>query len=64
VPAGTFDAYRVEGQGWGSLGLSIKNAFWIAPGVKRPIAWETVRKQRSGKVLENERRELTAYSQQ
>jgi hypothetical protein len=65
VPAGAFDAFRVEGQGWApQLGVNIQTVYWIAPGVKRPIAWETVRKHRSGNVLENARRELTAYTQQ
>ena len=64
VPAGTFDAYRVESQGWAlQFGNQLKFVYWIAPEVKRPIAREDFRIQRSGKVLANERQELTAYSQ-
>ena len=70
VPAGTFEAYKVEGQGWGSALLSptggtinLQTKYWIAPGIRRAIANETLRKHSSGKVLNNERQELTAYTQ-
>jgi hypothetical protein len=67
VPAGTFDAFRVEGEGWarGSFGsTSVKPKYWIAPGIRRPVATEMFRRHSSGKVLSNDRRELIAYSQQ
>ena len=67
VPADTFDAFRVEGEGWGrgQFGsLSVKRKYWIAPGIRRPVASEDYRRQLSGKVVANERLELTAYSQQ
>jgi hypothetical protein len=67
VPAGTFNAFRVEGEGWargnypGSV--LVRPVYWIAPGVRRPIANEIFRKHSSCKVLANERVELTAYKQ-
>lgn len=65
VPAGTFDAYRVESEGWGlQFGAQLKYVYWIAPQVKRPIARENFIRHKSGKVLSNERQELTVYSQQ
>jgi len=67
VPAGSFDAFRVEGDGWGrgQFGsLSLKLNYWIAPGIRRPVAAEDLRRHASGKVIANERRELIAYSQQ
>jgi hypothetical protein len=68
VPAGTFDAFRVEGNGWSNASkggsVNVKQTFWIAPGVRRMIAGEIYRRHQSGKVLSNERRELTAYTQQ
>jgi len=68
VPAGTFDAYRVEGQGWTSLAkggsLNLQNTYWVSPAIRRPVVNEIKRKHSSGKVLNNERSELTAYLQQ
>jgi hypothetical protein len=67
VPAGTFDAFRVEGEGWarGQFGsLSLKPKYWIAPGIRRPVAREDYRRHMNGKVLANERNELVAYLQQ
>ena len=65
VPAGAFDAYRVESEGWGlQFGSQLKFVYWIAPQVKRPVAREDFWKNKSGKVVRNERQELTAYLQQ
>lgn len=73
VPAGTFNAYRVEGQGWtaatgtGAFAaagtISLQNTYWIAPGIRRAIANEIIRKHSRGRVLSSERQELTAYTQ-
>lgn len=66
VPAGTFEAFRVEGEGWGngSFGsVSLKGKYWIAAGIRRPIAGEFYRRHSQGKILNNERLELTAYAQ-
>jgi len=66
VPAGTFDAYRVEGQGWGVAptgNVDVQSSYWVAPGVRRPVASEMLRRHSSGKVLTSTRQELTAYSQ-
>jgi len=63
VPAGTFDAFRVEYGGWSGQ-AKFDGVYWIAPGIKRPIARENLLKHRSGKVLESERLELTEYKQQ
>jgi len=68
VPSGTFDAFRVEGEGWsrGSFGsVSLKPKYWIAAGVRRPVATELYRLNTTyRRVLSNERSELTAYTQQ
>lgn len=67
VPAGTFDAFRVEGQGWTRIGTGgsvfLRNNYWISSRVKRVVVNEIMRKHSSGKVLNNERQELTAYTQ-
>lgn len=68
VPAGTFDAFRIEGNGWsnGSRGgsVNVKPTYWIAPGIRRFIAGEMYKRHSSGKVIANERQELIAYTQQ
>jgi len=66
VPAGTFDAFRLEGHGWssGSWGSTqVTRIAWIAPDrVRRWIVSEDFRK--SGlKVISSEREELLAYKQ-
>ena len=68
VPASTFDAFRIEGDGWSTGNFpgksNIKPKYWIAPGVRRPVATEIYRRNSvSGKVFSNERTELVAYSQ-
>jgi hypothetical protein len=67
MPAGTFDAFRVEGEGWarGSFGSnSLKFNYWTAPGIRRPLASEVYQRNMSGKILTNERTELTAFLEQ
>lgn len=67
VPAGNFDAFRIEGEGWsqGDKGvvLSIHIRYWIAPQVWRFIALETKKSHGRGRVAQNERMELVAYFQ-
>jgi hypothetical protein len=68
VPAGTFESYRVEGKGWTILAaggsVNLQNTYWISPGIRRPIANELMRQHSRGKLLNNERMELTGYVQQ
>jgi hypothetical protein len=68
VPAGVFDAFQVEGRGWnkpvtGGGGTNLQFRSWIAPGIGRPIANETLRRNLLGGVLVSERAEMTSYSQ-
>lgn len=67
VPAGRFNAFRVEGNGWGRgpFGtISVKQTYWIAPDLRRPVAREDYLRLGNGRVTAYERYELTAYSQQ
>jgi hypothetical protein len=64
VPAGEFNAFRIEGRGWAAEGQSIHVVYWVVPGlnahyVKREF---TVRK-RSGAFARTERHELVAFRQ-
>jgi hypothetical protein len=67
VPAGVFDAFRVEGNGYGrgpyAGNTIVKTNYWIAPGIKRPVITESNNRRSSGRILTNERAELIAYNQ-
>ena len=66
VPAGTFDAFRVEGKGaMRNLGATVKTTYWIAPDqVRRVIAEETeVYRPAGGKYIKTDREELLSFQQ-
>lgn len=66
VPAGTFEAFRIEGVGWSQsdkYGVNVYNLFWISPEVRRYIAHETRQRFANGKLVKHERYELTGYAQ-
>jgi hypothetical protein len=65
LPAGTFDAFRVEGVGWSQgekFGVDVFNLFWISPEVRRYLAHETRQRFANGKLVKHERYELTGYA--
>lgn len=65
VPAGTFDAFRIEGRGWtrgetGAVQLTMR--YWVTSGVRRWIAFESVhRAAQSQRLIVSHRIELLAY---
>jgi uncharacterized caspase-like protein len=65
VPAGTFDAYRVEGSGFlVRAAVAQKTVYWIAPDrVRRVLAMEILRATRGTGYAQADRFELAAYSQ-
>ena len=66
VPAGTFEAFRIEGLGWSQsdkYGVNVYNLFWISPEVRRYIAHETRQRFANGKPVKHERYDLTGYAQ-
>ncbi len=70
VPAGTFEAFRIEGQGWtqGSknpnVEVSIQRRYWVAAGVRSVIARELVNtNNQNNRNSRTERHELVSYSQ-
>jgi hypothetical protein len=63
VPAGTFDCFRIEGNGW-VLGISQQTEwkFWVAPDkVNRFIAMEAWWRMR-GRIVRSDRQELESYT--
>ena len=66
LPAGAFDAFRVEGTGWSQTekyGVNVYNVYWITPEVRRVVAFETKQRFANGKLVKHERIELTGYVQ-
>ena len=67
VPAGTFDAFVVEANGW-AIGSGVntrsESRRWIAPDqVRSELALEIFERSKEGRVVQSERRELVSYQQ-
>jgi hypothetical protein len=63
VPAGTFDTYKIEANGFNmELGASLQRNIWVAPGINADIAHETFVRLRNGQIDQNDRQELVRYS--
>ncbi len=64
VPAGEFDAFRIEGRGWNrSIGSQLEVNLWVVPGLNFHVKWEWVVRNR-GRFIVTQRHELVAYRQQ
>jgi Caspase domain len=65
VPAGSFDAFKVEGRGnLGRRGIDGKFTYWIAPDqVRRALAMEYFARGRGGRYQSADRFELVTYQQ-
>jgi hypothetical protein len=65
VPAGTFDAFKVEGNGFvRAAGARWNYVYWIAPEkVRRFIAMEYVNRRRDGRFSMADRYELVSFHQ-
>jgi len=64
VPAGEFDAFRVEGEGWNrTFGTKLTTTYWIVPGINFPVKREFTTKLSNGKYKNAERYELLSLRQ-
>jgi len=65
VPAGTFDAFKVEGEGYSkATGHHYVWTYWIAPEkVRVYVAFEQVQRARKGGLRVTDRMELVAFHQ-
>ena len=64
VPAGTFDAFRVEGRGWSATrGTQIEFRQWLVPRLNFPVKREVVSRARDGRFIETETHELVSLKQ-
>ncbi|MDP1734670.1 MAG: caspase family protein [Sulfuritalea sp.] len=65
VPAGTFDTFRIEGEGWNTTdGTRLEVRFWLVPGLNFGIKREFITRNRFGRFGSTERHELVAVRQQ
>jgi hypothetical protein len=66
VPAGTFDAFRIDGSGWtrGPLGsIGLQSRYWVTPDVRRSIEAHFWQSHSRGSGLANKRVELISFAQ-
>ena len=66
VPAGTFDAFRIEGNGWtyGRVGtIQLRSRYWVTAEARRYIEAYFWQQHTRGKVLENKIMQLMAFNQ-
>lgn len=63
VPAGTFEAYRIEARGFNmDLGAQVNRNIWVTPGVNADIAHEIYVRLRTGQIEQNDRQELVSVT--
>lgn len=65
VPAGEFDAFRIEGLGWGDSGQRMDATYWVVPGIN-PFYVRRDLVVRGGKrdvIKRSHRHELVSYQQ-
>jgi hypothetical protein len=65
VPAGEFDAFRIEGVGWNqTFGSRLQVTLWLLPGLGFPVKREWITRNRRGDYRNTERHELVSLRQQ
>ena len=64
VPAGTFDAFRIEGWGWSAMyGTRIEFREWLVPWLNFAVKREHVTRRANGQFKDTERYELVSLRQ-
>lgn len=64
VPAGEFDAFRVEGLGWNkSFGTKLETTYWLVPGINFMIKREFTTRLSNGTYKNADRFELVSLRQ-
>ena len=65
VPAGSFDTFLIEGNGWNTtVNSKLQVSLWLVPGVNFSIRREFVTRNQRGAFRQTERHELVALRQQ
>lgn len=64
VPAGTFEAFRIEARGFNvELSATLERTIWVVPGINADIAHEIRVRLSNGRWDQNDRQELVSYKQ-
>ncbi|MDK9705166.1 MAG: caspase family protein [Sulfuritalea sp.] len=64
VPAGSFDTFRIEGEGWNTTrGIKLDLKLWLVPGINFAIKRDYITRNRKGGIGQSERQELVALRQ-
>ena len=64
VPAGTFDTFVIEAEGWNkTFGDKLRQAFWLVPGLNFPIRRDFIARNKWGNLTNTERHELVELTQ-
>lgn len=64
VPAGTFDTFAIEAEGWNrTFGDKLKQTLWVVPGLNFFIRRDYVVRNRGGNYTATERHELVELTQ-
>jgi len=65
VPAGSFDAFRIDGEGWNTTnGARLEVKLWLVPGIIFPIRRDFITRNKFGRYGQAERHELVSLRQQ
>jgi uncharacterized caspase-like protein len=64
VPAGSFDTFLIEGNGWNMTNsVRLETRLWLVPGLNFAVRRENVYRNKRGKFAQTERHELVALRQ-
>ncbi|SBT08632.1 exported hypothetical protein [Candidatus Accumulibacter aalborgensis] len=65
IPAGSFDSFRIEGEGWNMTnGARLNVILWLVPGLNFPVRREFIARNKMGRFGQVERHELVSLRQQ
>ncbi len=65
VPAGEFDTFRVEGNGWNDTRhILLKETLWCIPGINFAVKRERMARKSTGTIVSSERWEMVTLYQQ
>ncbi len=65
VPAGSFDSFLVEGNGWNTtVSMRLEARLWLVPGLNFSVRREFVTRNNMGRFGQTERHELVSLRQQ
>jgi hypothetical protein len=65
VPAGEFDTFRLESQGWNTThGARLEVSIWLVPGLNYAVRREWITRNNRGQFTNTERHELVSLRQQ